>query len=156
MLDFSQIMGRLVVAMVLGSIMGLEREFAGKEAGVRTEMLVAGGSALFTLAAISLPFLIGTTPQNAVAIMTANSGFLMIIANIVVGVGFLGAGIIIKTSEHVHGLTTAALVWTTAAIGILSALGMFEIAGAATILISGVLYLLRRLNISDRVEAARK
>ena len=155
MLDFAQIMGRLVVAMICGSLMGLERELAGKEAGVRTEMLVSGGSALFTLAALSIPYIIGNQAVNIPEIIARNSGFITIIANIVVGIGFLGAGIIIKTPERVHGLTTAALVWTTAAIGILAALGLYEIAAAATILISGTLYLLRKINVSERVESVR-
>lgn len=154
-MDFSQIMGRVVIAMILGAMMGLERELAGKEAGVRTEMLVSGGAALFTLAALSIPHIISTNPQMAETITINNAGFLTIIGNIVVGVGFLGAGMIIKSSEHVHGLTTAALVWTTAAIGILTALGMWQISATATILFSGVLYLLRRLNVSERVESVR-
>jgi putative Mg2+ transporter-C (MgtC) family protein len=152
MMDFSQIMGRLVAAMIFGSIMGLERELAGKEAGVRTNMLVAGGSALFTLVSLSLPFIIGVDFNNTADVLARNSGFLSIIANIVVGIGFLGAGIIIKTPEHVHGLTTAALVWTTAAIGILCGLGMFEIAGTSAVLLSGVLYLLRRLNVTENID----
>ncbi|MEK7093983.1 MAG: MgtC/SapB family protein [Patescibacteria group bacterium] len=155
MIDFSQIMGRVVIAMILGAMMGLERELAGKEAGVRTEMLVSGGSALFTLAALSIPSILATNPQTLETMLTNNGGFLMIIGNIVVGVGFLGAGMIIKSSEHVHGLTTAALVWTTAAIGILTALGMWEVAVTATVLFSGVLYLLRRLNVSERVDSVR-
>ncbi len=148
-------MGRVVIAMILGAMMGLERELAGKEAGVRTEMLVSGGSALFTLAALSIPSILATNPQTLETMLTNNGGFLMIIGNIVVGVGFLGAGMIIKSSEHVHGLTTAALVWTTAAIGILTALGMWEVAVTATVLFSGVLYLLRRLNVSERVDSVR-
>lgn len=152
MLDFAQIMGRLVVAMLCGSLMGLERETAGKEAGIRTEMLVAAGSALFTVIALHIPYLIALDSQNLSEVIARNSGFVTIIANIVVGIGFLGAGIIMKTTEHIHGLTTAALVWATSSIGILSGLGMFEIAVASTVLLSGTLYLLRHLNISEKVE----
>lgn len=131
--------------------MGLERELSGKEAGIRTEMLVSGGSALFTLVALSIPYVLLPTPELAQAMMISNAGFLSIIGNIVVGIGFLGAGIIIKTTEHVHGLTTAAFVWTTAAIGILCGLGLIEVAATATVLLAGVLYLMRRLNVSERV-----
>ncbi len=151
MLTFSQIIARLAVAMILGSLMGLERELSGKEAGIRTEMLVSGGSALFTLVALSIPYVLLPTPELAQAMMISNAGFLSIIGNIVVGIGFLGAGIIIKTTEHVHGLTTAAFVWTTAAIGILCGLGLIEVAATATVLLAGVLYLMRRLNVSERV-----
>ncbi|MEK7187717.1 MAG: MgtC/SapB family protein, partial [Patescibacteria group bacterium] len=144
-----------VVAMVCGALMGHERELAGKEAGVRTEMLVSGGASLFTLIALNLPYILSDTPETSSAIFIHNAGVLSIIANIVVGIGFLGAGIIIKNQSHVFGLTTAALVWTTGAIGVLVGLGMFEIAIASSILFSGVLYLLRRMNIAEVVEAVR-
>jgi len=148
MLEISQILARLVVALVLGSLMGIERELAGKEAGVRTNMLVAGGSALFTMIALMLPFLTDTPESNLGVILERNSGALGVIANIVVGIGFLGAGIIIKNQSHVHGLTTAALVWTTSAIGIIVGVGLVLEATLATIIISGLLYSLRKLNLS--------
>jgi putative Mg2+ transporter-C (MgtC) family protein len=71
------------------------------------------------------------------------------IGNIVVGIGFLGAGLIIKTNDQPHGVTTAALVWTAAAIGILVGVGLTEFAFAAAIVIAILLYILRTLNLGE-------
>jgi putative Mg2+ transporter-C (MgtC) family protein len=123
MLTFEQMFIRFVIALVLGGLLGLERELVGKEAGVRTLMLVTSGAAIF----------------------------LTMIANIVVGIGFLGAGLIVKTNDHPHGVTTAALVWTAAAIGILAGVGLYAFAVAATVIIAILLYILRKLNISEEL-----
>ncbi len=142
---------RLVMAMVLGALVGLEREYVGKEAGVRTAMLVSGGAAIFTLIALSLPYIVATSPENLPEVVARNSGFLGVIANIVVGIGFLGAGIILKTEERVHGLTTAAVVWATAAIGTLAGLGLFKFSLASAIIIAGSLYALRKFGLYEHV-----
>ncbi|MBI2623339.1 MAG: MgtC/SapB family protein [Candidatus Liptonbacteria bacterium] len=152
MLDFSQMLARFAVALVLGAIMGLERESAGKEAGVRTGMLVSGGAALFTIAGLALPYLLAANPEAAQAIIINNAGVFGVIANIVVGIGFIGGGIIIKTTEHVHGLTTAAVVWVMAAIGMLAALGLTEFAAVATVVSAGMLFILRKLGIYELVK----
>ena len=136
-----------LVAMALGAFMGLEREMIGKEAGVRTSMLVAGGAAIFAIIGITLPYLVSTSPENLRDVIAGNSGFLNVIANIVVGIGFLGAGVIIKTDEHVKGLTTAATMWATAAVGTLAGLGLIRFAIFSAIIISGLLYLLTRKRI---------
>jgi len=149
MIDFPQMIIRLLIALFLGAMMGLERELIGKEAGIRTGMLVAGGAAIFTIIAVMLPYVIAESPENLSNIIARNGGFLAIIANIVVGIGFIGAGIIIKHNEHVRGLTTAAVVWATAAIGILSGLGLTKFAFAATILIAGLLYLLKDIALHE-------
>ena len=99
-------LSRLCVALILGAFLGVERELVGKEAGVRTEMLVAAGAAIFTMIGMILPSLM-TAASPTVPI--EGSGFFQIIANIVVGIGFLGGGLIIKTNDHAHGVTTAAL-----------------------------------------------
>lgn len=151
MLTFEQMLWRLVVALVLGAILGVERELVGKEAGVRTEMLVAGGSAIFTMIGLSLPYITaamaGSVPDAA-----ARNSAVALIANIVIGIGFLGAGLIVKMHEHPRGITTAALVWTTAAIGILVGIGMTRFAVLSAILIAVLLYVLRKLNVSERLE----
>lgn len=148
MLDFSQMLLRFIVALLLGALIGLERELAGKEAGIRTSMLVAGGAALFSLVALEIPYLTNLAPEEV-----ASGGFLHIIANIVVGIGFLGGGIIIKTQEHVHGLTTAAVIWVTAAIGILAGIGLMKLALISAAMIAGTLYVLRKLNVSEKVRS---
>jgi putative Mg2+ transporter-C (MgtC) family protein len=151
MLDSEQMLIKLVIAMALGILIGIEREFAGKEAGVRTSMLVASGATIFTMIGLSLPYIISTSPENLNQILAGNSGYTNIIANIVVGIGFIGAGIIIKVKEHIHGLTTAANIWTTAAIGVLVGIGLIQFAIATTILVVGLLFLLRKVRISEKV-----
>lgn len=147
MLTFEQMILHLVSALVLGAFMGLEREAIGKEAGVRTSMLVAGGAAIFAMIGLSLPYLVATSPENLPEVVARNSGFLGVIANIVIGIGFLGAGVIIKTGEHVKGLTTAAALWSVAAVGTLAGIGLIKFALVAALLMSGALYLLTRMNI---------
>ena len=138
---------RLVVSLALGAIMGLEREAVGKEAGIRTAMLVSAGATIFTMIALVLPYIVTANPEEALGVMTGNGSVFSSIANIVVGIGFLGAGIIIQTGEHVRGLTTAAVVWTIAAIGTVVGLGLVEFAAISTILIAGLLYLMRTTKI---------
>jgi putative Mg2+ transporter-C (MgtC) family protein len=150
MLTFEQMMIRFVVALVLGAILGVERELVGKgEAGIRTEMLVSVGSAIFSMVALSLPYIVATSPENLNSII-ASGGFLGTIASIVVGIGFLGAGLIIKTNDHPHGITTAALVWTTAAIGVLVGVGLICFAACVTVLLAILLYLLRGIDIAKK------
>ncbi len=153
MLSLETMVGRLVIALVLGMLIGLERELVGKEAGMRTAMLVSSGAALFSMVGLVLPYIISPDASLTGEILARNSGFLAVIANIVVGIGFLGAGIIIKNQERVHGLTTAAVVWMTAAIGVLAGIGLWQFATLATVIIVIALYVLRRVNLADRVRA---
>jgi len=146
MLDLSQMLVRFGVALALGAMMGLERELVGKEAGIRTAMLVASGAAIFTMIALVLPAIVITSPE-LIDDSFIHGGSFTIIANIVVGIGFLGAGIIIKIGEHVRGLTTAAVVWATAAIGVLVGLGLIPFAIIATLVINTLLYLLRTIKV---------
>lgn len=143
---------RFAIALVLGAVLGLERELVGKEsAGIRTVMLVTGGAAIFAMTGLMLPYIVSAQTGNLTNVIAGNSGFLTMIANIVIGIGFLGSGIIIKTTDdHPHGVTTAALIWTAAAIGILVGVGLIEFAASAAVLLALLLYMLRRLNISER------
>ncbi len=151
MLTFSQMLIRFLVALLLGAIIGLEREMSGREAGVRTSMLVSAGAAIFTIIALTLPYLVAVSPDNLSEVIARNSGFLGVIANIVVGVGFLGAGIIVKSGEHVRGLTTAATVWMTAAVGTLVGLGMINFAAIVAVLSTLLLYFLKKINVSAKI-----
>ncbi|HSI61255.1 MAG TPA: MgtC/SapB family protein [Ideonella sp.] len=128
----TRIVLRLLMAAVLGGVLGYEREQQGKAAGIRTHMLVALGAALFVL-----------VPQQA-GMQVADMS--RVIQGIVAGVGFLGAGAIIKgSSEHqVQGLTTAAGVWMTAAIGIACGLGRETTAVISTLLALVILGLIPR------------
>ncbi len=121
---------RLLLAMILGGIIGWQRESAEKPAGFRTHILVCVGAALFTLISAVGFFGSGADPAR-------------VASNIVVGIGFLGAGTIWRTSGSVQGLTTAASLWTVAAIGTAAGVGYYVGALAATIIVMGVLTLLK-------------
>lgn len=110
---------RLFVALLLGGIIGIEREFRSKDAGFRTHFLVALGSALFCIVS-QYGFGADLKDSSRVA------------AQVVSGIGFLGAGTIIFRKNMVHGLTTAAGLWVTAAIGLACGTGMYAAAGIAT------------------------
>jgi len=114
---------RLLTAVVLGGLLGLERERKGRAAGLKTHILVSMGSALFVLA----PLQAGIDPADITRVMQG----------IVSGIGFLGAGAIIKLNrgERVEGLTTAAGIWMTSAIGMSAGMGL-EIAALLTTLLA--------------------
>ncbi len=149
LLPLSQMLARVFISLLLGAVMGFEREIIHKDAGIKTSMLVAGGSCLFTLIALSLPIVIMHTPEGADAVMRNSGALFNIIANIIVGIGFIGGGIIIKNNQHVQGLTTAALIWSTAAIGILAGIGLWQIAALSAVTIALAIYLLRATGISN-------
>ncbi len=107
---------RLLVAFVIGAFIGIERERRAKAAGLRTHMLVAGGAAIFTVASLTLFGDSGTGDRGRVA------------AQIVTGVGFLGAGSIIRSGASVSGLTTAATIWVAAGLGMLAGGGAYLLA----------------------------
>lgn len=113
---------RLLIAMLLGGVIGIEREYRSKEAGFRTHFLVALGSALFCIVS-QYGFGFDLKDSSRVA------------AQVVSGIGFLGAGTIIFQKNVVRGLTTAAGLWVTAAIGLACGSGMFAAAAIATMLI---------------------
>lgn len=113
---------RLLVACALGGAIGLEREWRHKDSGLRTNMLICMGAALFTIMSVILA---GDS--------TPNKG--QVAANIVQGVGFLGAGLILHTKSRVLGLTTAASVFVVAAIGMACGDGMYMAALIATVLL---------------------
>lgn len=136
---------RFGIALALGALIGWERELIGKEAGVRTSMLVSAGASIFAMTALVLPYIVAVSPENLPEVVARNSGFLAVIANIVVGIGFLGAGIIFKDRERVHGLTTAAVVWATAALGTLCGIGLWEFAVISGVLMTFLLFVLRKV-----------
>ena len=120
---------RLLVASVLGAAIGLEREIHAHPAGMRTHLLVSLGAAAFTVLSIfyfqAPPAPNGTTPTDPSRIA----------AQIVSGIGFLGAGAILKYGTSVRGLTTAASLWATAGVGMAAGAGAWFVAGVTTVLI---------------------
>lgn len=130
---------RLVVAALLGGLIGLEREFSEQPAGLRTHLLVALGAALFTLTgAYGLSAFTGH--DDLVALDPTR-----VAAQIVTGIGFLGAGAIIQQGFSVRGLTTAAALWVTAAVGLAVAFGYWLGAAVTTAIAIVALYGLKRL-----------
>lgn len=113
---------RLLLAAVLGGLIGLERDIHGRAAGLRTNLLVSLGAALFMLVSLA----VAGSGNAAAAVQPADPG--RIAAQIITGIGFLGAGAIIKAGFSVHGLTTAACLWLVAGIGMASGAGYFELA----------------------------
>lgn len=125
----SEILIRLVVSLALGLVIGFERELISKSAGLRTQTLVCLGSTIFTL--ISL---YGFEPR-----MNPDGSFVpadpaRVAAQIVTGVGFIGGGVVLKSGVSVHGITTAASLWMSAAIGMAAGCGNFSLAVLGTVL----------------------
>lgn len=122
MADIWEVTIRLVVALLLGGIIGVEREFRAKDAGFRTHFLVSVGSALFCVVS---QYGFGEELKDASRVA----------AQVVSGIGFLGAGTIIFQKNVIRGLTTAAGLWVTAAIGLACGTGMLLIAAVSTALV---------------------
>lgn len=125
LVDQLELILRLLAAAALGGVIGWQREKAHKPAGFRTHILISIGAALFTIA--SLTGFPGGVPSQ-------------VAAGVVTGVGFLGAGVIMHRTHTVEGLTTAASVWSVAAIGLAAGAGMYLLALTATIIIFAVLF----------------
>jgi putative Mg2+ transporter-C (MgtC) family protein len=123
-------MMRLMLAAGLGAAIGLERELRQKPAGLRTNILIALGAAMFTIVSIEIARrYAGATPDR-------------IAAQIVTGIGFLGGGAILRSGTNVRGMTTAATIWVNAAIGMAAGVGAYAIATVATVITLVVLAVL--------------
>jgi putative Mg2+ transporter-C (MgtC) family protein len=127
MLPFD-LLQRLLLAAGLGAVIGLEREYRKRPAGLRTNILITLGSALFTTLSLIMAGAGGNVDRVA--------------AQVVTGVGFLGAGAILRSRASVHGMTTAATIWVNAAIGMAVGTGQFALASGATAVTLVVLLLL--------------
>ena len=120
MIEFAEMVLRLVLSGALGGLIGAEREYRGKVAGTRTHLLVALGSALMLL--VSQHGFGGQGDPGRIA------------AQIVSGIGFIGAGAIMVDRQSIHGLTTAAGIWVSAGIGMATAAGLYGLAVVTTVL----------------------
>lgn len=143
--QLTRVVLRLGVALLLGAAIGWDRERRDAEAGLRTHMLVALGAAIFVL-----------VPAEA---GMSDEALSRVVQGIVSGIGFLGAGAVLKVSEEgrIHGLTTAGSIWATAAVGVAAGLGRESTAVLATVFVLLVLAALRRLarGIQARQPAGR-
>ena len=132
MLVESELVKRILLAAVIGGLIGAEREMRGRSAGFRTNILIAVGCAIFTIVSMTVS---PSSPDR-------------IASNIVTGVGFLGAGAIMRGRATIHGLTTAATVWVNAALGTAAGAGLYRLAntgGATTLAVLVILGPLERL-----------
>ena len=133
--EVGRVLFRLLAAMILGGVIGFQREHAGKPAGLRTHMLVSMGACIFILACITHGF--------------ENADLSRVIQGLAAGIGFIGGGAILKlTTEHeIKGLTSAAGIWTTAAIGVTVGLGHWGLATMAVVMTLFTLAVLARFEI---------
>lgn len=135
LLDFT---ARAVVSVILGAVLGYEREKIGKSAGMRTYALVSLGSSIFTMAsAHGFADTLGTDPSR-------------VASQIVVGIGFIGAGIILHQRHKIKGLTTAAGMWVTAALGMIVGLGWYLPAIIVTIIMFFILYSSSKFRVKQK------
>lgn len=139
--QWARIAVRLAVAVLLAGLVGLERELKGEHAGLRTHMLVSLGAALFTLVPLE---------------MASEVDIGELVKGIASGIGFLGAGAILKMTRdaEIHGLTTAASIWATAAIGLAAGAGWIGAALIATVFCWTILRVLRA--VDDYLERRRR
>jgi putative Mg2+ transporter-C (MgtC) family protein len=119
----NEVIYRLLLSIVLGSLLGLERKYKEREAGPQTYSLVALGTCLFAIVALEMN---RTFPGNF--------DVLRVIQAVAIGIGFIGGGVIFRQSSSVIGLTTAAGLWVASAVGIAVGLGFYSIAAFATLL----------------------
>jgi len=131
--QLARILIRLTAAALLGAVIGFQRERMGKAAGLRTHMLVSAGAALFVVACIESGM--------------SSDGLSRVVQGLATGIGFIGAGAILKLAEqhHIIGLTTAASIWMTAAVGVALGLGRWGLALVSVVLTWGILTVVGRL-----------
>ena len=132
---------RVVAAGALAAVLGWEREEAGKSAGLRTHILVGVGAALFVMLAEATSRAAGGTAASVLRLDP--------LQGVAAGIGFLGAGLIFKSEDRVRGLTTAASIWATAAVGFACGIAHYVLAVGATVIVLGVLHLLERFEQAE-------
>ena len=127
-----EIIFQLVLAVILGGLIGLDREYKKRDAGLRTYSLVCLGATLFTI----IGFFMSQKFKGEIGVDIDPSRIIQAVA---IGVGFLGTGVIIHKESHVEGLTTAAALWVVAAVGVGVGSGLYVIAVFTTLIIIGIL-----------------
>ena len=140
-LSDTELIQRLLLAAVVGGLIGAERELRRKSAGFRTNILIALGSAIFTICSLTL----GGPGEST-----------RITAQIVTGIGFLGAGTILRNRDGVHGLTTAAIVWVNAAVGVAAGGGQYRLAIIAGVMTLAVLLVIGPIEAAIELRSGPK
>jgi putative Mg2+ transporter-C (MgtC) family protein len=126
--DYREILLRLLASVLIGSLIGLDRNMHGKPTGVRTLGLVCLGASLLTMAGMNILSAHGQSDPSSLS---------RVIQGLITGIGFLGSGVIVHEngSDRIRGLTTAASIWITAILGILCGMGSWQIAGIALVIV---------------------
>ena len=131
---------KIAISFVLGAFLGMEREYRNKPAGFRTMIMITVGATLFTI----LSYRINSSTPDRIA------------ANIITGIGFIGAGVIFKEGMKVSGMTTAATIWMASAVGMAVGYGAYYLAGGVTLVMLFTLIMLSRLEVLfDRLHQVR-
>ena len=138
----TELIQRLLLAAAIGGLLGAEREVRRKSAGFRTNILIALGAAIFTIASATLAT--GAADPTRIA------------AQIVTGIGFLGAGTILRNRDGVHGLTTAATVWVNAALGVAAGGGQYRLAVIGGAIVLAVLLVLGPIEAAIELKSGSK
>ena len=144
-LSREEIIIRIIASIIVGLIIGYEREMKGHAAGVRTHILVAMGACLLALIQMNATYQTIHLAQDKEAASVMSTDLTRMTAQIVNGIGFLGAGTIILMKERVKGLTSAASIWSTAAIGIAMGMGYYFMGIVATVIMFFSLLLMRKI-----------
>lgn len=134
----AEYLARLLLAGILGGLVGIEREVRGRQAGFRTNMLVCIGSCLVMLVSLSVP---GVSQPHAAGV-NINADPARIAYGVMTGIGFLGAGAILQRKDSIRGLTTAAALWCVAALGLAAGLGLYTLATCTGLAILFTLWVL--------------
>lgn len=152
-IDQWEMLTRLLLAALFGGIIGFERELRGRNAGIRTHMLVSLGAAIITMIQLEASsWLLNFSSTNPESANILTSDITRLTAQIVNGIGFLGAGTIIVSKRTVTGLTTAASIWAVASVGIAVGMGYYLMAVSSTFIMLIVLRLLKTLFKIDRTK----
>lgn len=137
---------RLLLACLFSGIIGLEREYNSRPAGIRTHLMVCIGATIMSLIQVSVIGEVWNIAQtNPIAVDTVRTDPVRLICQVITGVGFLGAGTIVTTKSSVRGLTTAASIWATAGLGLAIGMGYYIIATAGFVFMAFVLVLFKRV-----------
>lgn len=154
--DWQSVSFRLVVALLVGGAIGINRQRTGRPAGLRTFMIVSLGAALFVMIPLQIEFE-GSLADNVLARSTALNAMARIAQGIATGVGFLGAGIILRQqrpdfgTEEIKGLTTAASIWLAGGLGAASGCGLWRMSLIGTLLALVVLSVVKKLKKSNLI-----
>ena len=149
--DIAQLI-KIVLAIGLGSLIGVEREYHGRPAGLRTHILVTLGATLLIIGSQSLPEIVNKVGFKGNFVIDPAR----LAAGIITGIGFLGAGVVMKTQEFIRGVTTAACIWFSASIGIIIGMGFFLLAVGSTLIALFILIFLSRISHNIYPHSYRK